>query len=500
MCKLNLWLLTPSIILNSAICAAQINDLDEQYFNQNQEISSNPLLHSLKSTKISAYQLPTIKDLAIDPDVRTLFVETDHLPIVDIQLTFNAGSARDESIEPKLFGIANTTARLFNNGHTSSNNSLHLQSLKRLGAQYSVQAYRDMFVIKLRVLSEPHIIQHALYHLTSMLKPADFPQNNIDNLWKASQVGQRQIIQNPTSSMSIRFYREIYDKHAYAEPITGTNQSLKQIKTKHLKAFQQKYLVKQNLNLAITGKISETQAKDIAQTVLLHLNKGEKAQPIADVTPSTQAKFIHIPFNSEQAYVLIGGLNVARSHPDRIALELGNHILGGSGFNSLLMKALREKNGYAYSASSQMTSLQAQGVFSMSYSTQRQNLYSSLKVAYMTLFDFTNKPLDLVQLENTKQSIIRSFPKQFSGNANINAQIALIGFYGLPTDYLQVYLSRIDHITDEDIQTAWQKHIQPKNLVTIVAGEKINLDEIKSIKNIVLKEINELKDQSKETY
>ena len=48
--------------------------------------------------------------------VRTLFVENPALPMVDIQLTFNAGSARDAEIEKGLFGVANMAAQLIDEG------------------------------------------------------------------------------------------------------------------------------------------------------------------------------------------------------------------------------------------------------------------------------------------------------------------------------------------------------------------------------------------------
>lgn len=464
----------------SSSCFAQLDDMSESVEYSN-NLTATTLLQSLKSPTTTPFSLPTIKSLDINDQVRALFVEVNDLPIVDIQLTFNAGSARDESIESGLFGLANTTARLFNNGNVSAESKMQLQSLQSLGAQYSVQAYRDMFVVKLRVMSEPNTLNKAIYHLTSLLKTADFPQNRIAQLWSNAQVGQRQIAENPTSAMNVRLYRTLYNQHPYAEPTTGTAQSLKRIQAHHLQKFQRTYLVKQNVNLAITGNVSEQRATEIANTILTKLENGSKATEIPLVDTPRTHQIIQMPFNANQAYVLLGHLNVPRAHPDRISLEVGNHILGGSGFNSLLMKELRETNGYTYSVSSQISSMQAQGIFTIGYSTERKNLNASLDLSYKTLFDFIYRPLELKTVESTKISMINAFPQSVSSNASINAQLGLIGFYNLPDDYFQQYLAKLQTITPEEIQQAWQKHIRPETLNTIVAGQDIKISELQTI-------------------
>ena len=65
--------------------------------------------------------------------------------------------------------------------------------------------------------------------------------------------------------MSIRFYRALYGSHPYAEPITGTNGSIKKITTQHLKKFRDEFLVSQNMNIALTGQLSVKQAQKLAE-------------------------------------------------------------------------------------------------------------------------------------------------------------------------------------------------------------------------------------------
>src|SRR5690606_27440120 len=67
------------------------------------QLKAISLLQSLKYLKSEAQlQAPYVHELNNHYHVRSLFVESKALPIIDIQLTFNAGSARDEEVQKGL--------------------------------------------------------------------------------------------------------------------------------------------------------------------------------------------------------------------------------------------------------------------------------------------------------------------------------------------------------------------------------------------------------------
>ena len=73
---------------------------------------------------------------------------------------------------------------------------------------------------------------------------------------------------------------------------------------------------------------------------------------------------------SAQAHVLIGQPGHKRSDPDYFALLVGNHVLGGNGFSSLLMNEVREKCGLSYGAYSHFQSALYAGAFSIGLQTR----------------------------------------------------------------------------------------------------------------------------------
>lgn len=438
-------------------------------------LQSLKVLQSLKQLDHQAtYQTPFVHDLKNRDQVRTLFVEAQDLPIVDIQLTFNAGSAQDESIEKGLFGLSNMAANLIDEGTNQYSANQIVSAFESLGSKFSAQSYRDMFIIRLRVLSRPEKLEPAIAMLLEVINHANFKASSINMVLDNTKVGQKQLQENPSRLTGIAFYRSVYGRHPYAEPVTGTNGSLRKITDAKLKKFRDTLLVTQNMNIAITGNLSTANALRLSEQLSSQLPQGQKAPTLTEAQDKTDFTIQHIPYQSTQAHVMMGHLGLQRHHPDILAMDVANRMLGGGGFNSILNQELRIKRGYTYGASSSFSSMQAQGIFTLSYSTQQDKLMDSLRVAHQTLINFSTYPLNRTQLEETKAGMLRAFPMLLSSNANINSQLGAMGFYNLPADHLHQYQEKLKALTPDQIELAVKKHIHPDRLTFIIASQSLD--------------------------
>lgn len=434
-------------------------------------------LSSLKNLKDTAIvnQAPFVQEIKTPYEVRTLFVESQALPIVDIQLTFRAGSAQDETIGKGLYGIANMAATLMPEGTAHYSATEINQIFEQLGAKFSVKAYRDMFVVKLRVMSDPEKLNQAVNLMLEVINHSTFENSSLNRMLSNTQVGQRQLKEDPNRLIDIQLYRSLYGTHPYAEPITGTNASIRKITPALLQQFRSQLLVTKNLNIALTGQMTAQAAEQLATKVIRSLPAGQAAPLLSEPKAQSGFHIKHIPYAATQAYVNMSQIGVAEASADRPALELANQMLGGAGFNSLLMKELRVKRGYTYGAYSTITFPRVAGLFSINYSTQQNQLFESINVAHQTLIKFVNSPINSKQLEETRTGLLRSFPMTYSSNASMNAQLGFIGFYGLPSDYLTRYPKQIASLSTKDVERAIKKHLHPDQLTLIIGSE--NLDE-----------------------
>lgn len=86
--------------------------------------------------------------------VKVLFVEAPQLPMVDVEVTFDAGSARDA----KQPGLANLTSALLSAGTKQKNEQQISIGFNNLGAQFGGQASRDSASFSLRSLTRENLL------------------------------------------------------------------------------------------------------------------------------------------------------------------------------------------------------------------------------------------------------------------------------------------------------------------------------------------------------
>lgn len=436
------------------------------------EITSLKSLTSLKTFEnISQLKTPTVQEFKTQSGTRVLFVEAPELPIVDIKLVFDAGSARDTEHKAGQYGLASLTAQLLDEGTSTQTTDQISANFERLGAQFGAAAYRDMFTVNLRTLSDRNLLNSAVDQLLSILKDAQVPKTSYDRVMQQNRIGLAQQKDSPATTANIRFWKELYDKHPYAQPSTGTLTSIELIKPADIRQFKDTYLVAQNLSIAMVGQMNLEQAKALAERITLSLPQGQHARALPK-PDATVARTVYAPFDSTQTHILMGEIGITRDNPDLPALTLGNEVFGGSDFSAILMKELREKRGLTYGAYSNFSAMHSNGPFIINYSTRTDQMNESLSVAKQALHDYVEKGVTLDVLNEAKTGILNSYPLSLSSNSSIASTLAAMGFYGLANSYMADYPKQIEAVTPEAAHQAFARYVNPDKMLVVVVGKE----------------------------
>jgi len=171
---------------------------------------------------------------------------------------------------------------------------------------------------------------------------------------------------------------------------------------------------------------------------------------------------------------MMGAPGIARNDPDLLALSVGNYILGGGGFVSRLTEEVREKKGMVYSVYSYFSPRKQRGPFLINFQTKKTQVDEALSLVKKTLNDFIDNGVTEEELAAAKANIIGGFPMKIDSNKKILSYLSVIGFYDLPLDYLETYNDKIAAITTEQIKAAFQKHLNPEKMVTVIVGDEAN--------------------------
>jgi zinc protease len=149
---------------------------------------------------------------------------------------------------------------------------------------------------------------------------------------------------------------------------------------------------------------------------------------------------------------------------------VGNHILGGGGLVSKLFEEVREKRGLSYTASSYFAPRRDNGPFRASLQTRNDQAEEALTVLQATIAEFIRRGPTGDELESAKKNITGGFPLRIDSNGEISGYLSVIGFYGLPLDYLEQFNRKIEAVTVADIKDAFQRRIHVDKFVTVLVG------------------------------
>ena len=404
---------------------------------------------------------------------KVLFVESHEVPMLDVRLVFNAGSARDEA-QP---GIALFVNAMLNEGTENYSVDDIAKRFEGLGANFSNGSYRDMALASLRTLSDAEFRETALAMLYEVVGQPSFPQESLERIREQLLISLEHQKQRPGTVASNHFFETLYAGHPYGIPSDGTEASLRAITQSDLQRFHQRYYVASNLVIAIVGDVRTETAKAISTAIDAALQAGAPASRLPTPEPMSQTELRVIDFPSTQSHVLYGATSIKRGDPLRYALTVGNHILGGGGFTSRLNQVVRQDNGLAYSVYSYFSPMAVNGPFIMGLQTRNDQRDQALELMQTTFKNFIEQGPTDEELDDAKRNIINSFPLSVASNSSIASNLGAIGFYDLPLDYLDTYLQKIEAVSLDDIRNAFQETLQPDDMLTVIVGpESINND------------------------
>lgn len=409
-----------------------------------------------------------IRDWRTSRGTRVLYVQAPSLPMLDVNLTFAAGSSRDGDLP----GVASLTSALLEEGADGLSVDDIARGFEDLGANLSTSSHRDMAIIELRTLTMPEYLNPAMDLFLRVISAPDFPEDALERVRQQYLVSLARQKQVPGPQLNNRVMEVLFGDHPYAHPSSGTEESLPQVRRDDLKAFYQRYYNAANGVIAMVGDLDEAAARELAERISAALPQGEPAAKLPPVARASWTTEEHLEFDSSQTHITIAQQSISRGHPDWPALYVGNEILGGGGFASILMEQVRQQRGFVYGISSSFSPMAAAGQFRISLQTSTENAAEARELTLQLLRDFIEQGPTEAQLRDAINSITGSIAQGVSENDDIVAHLASLAFYDQPLDHLQRFDAAVRTMTAEKVRAAFQRHLDPDALAIISIGRQ----------------------------
>ncbi|MDQ9169018.1 pitrilysin family protein [Oxalobacteraceae bacterium R-40] len=423
----------------------------------------------------AAHATLPIQHWTLENGARVYFVENRELPMLDISVEFDAGDRRDPEGKSGMASLTNAMlARGISEGRLPDGQVEPAMTEAQISDAFADIAARrgggageDRAGATLRTLSSKQERDAAVALLGRLLAQPSFPEDLLVRDKARTIAAIKEDLTKPESIASKAFWRIAYGSHPYADE--ATVESVEAISREDLVAFHSTHYVANRAVIAMIGNVSRAEADAIARQLSRRLPQGKDLPALPEVVLANgREEWIAHP--ASQSHILVGTPALVRGDPDFFALTVGNYVLGGGGFVSRLTREVREKRGLAYSVYSYFNPLQQRGPFQIGLQTQKEQTAEALAIVRKVVADYLAEGPSDKDLQAAKDNLIGGFPLRIDNNRKILDNIAAIGYYNLPLNYLDTWTANVAKVTVSDVKAAFKRKLALERFNTVVVG------------------------------
>ena len=173
----------------------------------------------------------------------------------------------------------------------------------------------------------------------------------------------------------------------------------------------------------------------------------------------------------------MGNRSIKRIDPNFHTARIMNYILGGGGFESRILKNLRERRGLVYSAYSYFASGIENGYWVLALQTKNKNTKLAVSEALSEIKKLKKFGVTIEELNDAKSYLIGSFATKFDSSGRIADYILAIERLGFSKNYPEVYLNKIKSVTLQQVKDAAKKYIKQNHFVITEVGNSRNKEQ-----------------------
>jgi len=424
----------------------------------------------------SAYAILPIEKLDSYKGAKVFLVQTKALPMVDIEISIDAGDRYDPSNKS---GLADMAAGLMNYGARGDKGvwteAQIADEIADLGASIGVSAGGERTIMRIRSLSRKDLRDRAVQLAATMLSSPLYDAKILQREKQRSITNLLEAETKPEFVLDRRFKKSIYGNY----PL-GNSPSVKSVSSfsvSDLMQFHKTFYRGDRIIISIVGDVDRIQAAEIAQLLLKKLPQSGPAiavLPILGRSPveGLSEREIQIPFDSQQAHIVMGMTAIARNNPDYFPLLVGNYVLGGGGFVSRLTSEVREKRGLAYSVFSYFAPGKDVGIFQAGLQTKNDQATLALEVLSSTIAKFIADGPAVSELVAAKSNLVNGYPLRIDNNRKLLDNVSSIAWNDLPIDTMEIWTKQVEAVTLEQVTAAFQKYLAMDRMKIVVLGAK----------------------------
>lgn len=332
--------------------------------------------------------------------IRVMHNQVTTTKIVHCGIMLDIGS-RDEDESNQ--GIAHFWEHMAFKG-TKKRKSFHiLNRLESLGGE--LNAFTDKEKILFYASLRDEYTERAVELLADITFESIFPKAQIEKERQVILEEMSMYYDDPEDSLQDEFDATIFSGHPLGMNILGSEKTVKSFSRNDFLRFVKQHLDTRKIVFTCVGNISFDRVVQLAEKYLGHIPKVTSNKRRRNFT-NYKPKEVELRREIKQARCAMGRTSYKLSDEKRTPFYMLTNILGGSGMNSRLNLALREKHGFVYSIGSQFVPFTDTGLFVISFGTDPSQLKKSISLVKAELAKMRHDRLGVKQLSASKEQLL----------------------------------------------------------------------------------------------
>ncbi len=362
-------------------------------------------------------------------------------------------------------GVNNVLDQLFNYGSKTLNRIQFQKALDDIGANESAGSS-----FSLQVLSA-HFDRGVQLLADNELHPA-LPTRAfmiIQHQTAATVAGQ---LQSPDYLFNKAMHTSLLPK---GDPALrhATPSSVQSLKLVDVENYYQNVFRPDMTTIVVIGNISPDKAKTVIEKYFGSWKAtGKKPNVELSPVPQNKAAVVHVPDASrvQDRVVLAENLSITRSNPDRFALAVGNHVLGGAFYATRLYRDLRENSGLVYYVSSSFNIGKHRSNYVVNYACDPPNVSKAKAIVARDLKQMQKEEVTPKELNQAKSLLLRKITLSESSVNDIAYGLLHRSLTGLPLNEPTLAARHYVSLTAGQVKAAFAKWMDTGNLIQVSLG------------------------------
>lgn len=413
---------------------------------------------------------PTPERFELSNGLIVYFLPDRQLPVVTISAIVRTGEAYVPAGKSGLGGIV---GEAFVTGGSETRTPGQIdEQLEFLGIRWSGAVNMESAEFSMQFLSKDY--PTAIDLLSDLLVNPGFEQSRLQLAIDNALEDLRRQNDSPGRITRREFNRLVYGDHPYGR--TPSEKSLSGLDRADVALFYGTYFHPNTTILAISGDLEAGALKSSLEKAFSTWKRGEAPSLVIPEPTSPEPGVYQIEKDISQTNLRFGHLGIDRHNPDRHAVRVLNHILGGGGFTSRMVGRVRSDSGWAYSVGTAFSASNKPGLFLASCQTKTETTSKTLALMQWVIDDLKKNGIKEDELTTAKESIVNSDVFNYDTPVEVVENYAWQEYYGFPPEQLKLDLAAIRAVTKADVDAAAQKYLDPSRFVIVAVGKTAEFD------------------------